>query len=203
VWQCKLSQSQQQYWDVKSKYRDVILFFKIGKFYELYEEDAQIGQDELGWKLTVSGVGHCRQVRLQSPDVAFVVPPNALSLNWHLVARSGATTRSLTVLDGHCTARWGALSRGWKRRWPSWWRVDIRCETENDHLACSEQERRWRSQGKSWTLRGAGGRDGPPRWDSSSSWGLRRRPSRRAAWWNGGWSRCAACSLYTHPSPVG
>lgn len=65
--QCKLSQSQQQYWDVKSKYRDVVLFFKIGKFYELYEEDAQIGHDELGWKLTVSGVGHCRQVYLLSP----------------------------------------------------------------------------------------------------------------------------------------
>jgi len=75
-WQCKLSQSQQQYWDVKSKYRDVILFFKIGKFYELYEEDAQIGHDELGWKLTVSGVGHCRQVHVSCrPIRALVVPP--------------------------------------------------------------------------------------------------------------------------------
>jgi DNA mismatch repair protein MSH6 len=31
---------------VKKMYRDVILFFKIGKFYELYEDDAQIGHDE-------------------------------------------------------------------------------------------------------------------------------------------------------------
>lgn len=38
------------------------LFYKIGKFYELYEDDAQIGADHLGWKLTHSGVGHCRQV---------------------------------------------------------------------------------------------------------------------------------------------
>eukprot|EP00959_Pyramimonas_sp_CCMP1952_P127302 2662558-Pyramimonas_sp.AAC.1 len=58
----KLSPSQQQYWDVKRKYRDVVIFFKVGKFYELYEEDAQVGHDELGWKMTVSGVGHCRQL---------------------------------------------------------------------------------------------------------------------------------------------
>ena len=58
----KLSASQQQYWSVKSRYRDVVLFFKVGKFYELYEDDAEIGCRELDWKMTVSGVGHCRQV---------------------------------------------------------------------------------------------------------------------------------------------
>eukprot|EP00884_Botryococcus_braunii_P000476 jgi/Botrbrau1/10429/Bobra.0133s0036.1 len=57
-----LSDSQKQYWDVKKKYRDVILFFKVGKFYELYEDDAQIGHETLGWKMTITGVGHCRQV---------------------------------------------------------------------------------------------------------------------------------------------
>lgn len=54
--------SQKQYWEIKQKYRDVILFFKVGTFYELYEDDAQIGHDVMGWKMTVSGVGHCRQV---------------------------------------------------------------------------------------------------------------------------------------------
>jgi len=58
----KLSASQKQYWDVKSKFRDVVLFFKVGKFYELYEDDAEIGCAALDWKMTVSGVGHCRQV---------------------------------------------------------------------------------------------------------------------------------------------
>jgi hypothetical protein len=29
---------------------------------QLYEEDAQIGADILGWKLTLTGVGACRQV---------------------------------------------------------------------------------------------------------------------------------------------
>lgn len=35
-----------------------------GKFYELYEVDAEIGQKEMDWKLTLSGVGKCRQVRI-------------------------------------------------------------------------------------------------------------------------------------------
>ena len=31
------AESQKQYWQVKSRYRDTIIFFKVGKFYELYE----------------------------------------------------------------------------------------------------------------------------------------------------------------------
>lgn len=58
----KLSASQRQYWDIKRQYRDVITFIRIGSFYELYEDDAEIGARELGWRLTVSGVGNCRQV---------------------------------------------------------------------------------------------------------------------------------------------
>ena len=58
----KLSASQRQYWDLKSTHADVVLFFKVGKFYELYEDDAEIGCRVLDWKMTVSGVGHCRQV---------------------------------------------------------------------------------------------------------------------------------------------
>jgi DNA mismatch repair protein MSH6 len=57
----KLSASQKQYWEVKSQYMDVLLFFKVGTFYELYEEDAEVVHDVLDWKLTVTGVGHCRQ----------------------------------------------------------------------------------------------------------------------------------------------
>jgi DNA mismatch repair protein MSH6 len=83
--------SQKQYWSVKKQYRDVIVFFKVGKFYELYEgaltllvhclmmlaccglltivhgtyaDDAQVGHDVLDWKMTITGVGHCRQVCL-------------------------------------------------------------------------------------------------------------------------------------------
>jgi DNA mismatch repair protein MSH6 len=37
-----------------------MIFFKVGKFYELYEEDAAIAYEVLGYKVTVSGVGRCR-----------------------------------------------------------------------------------------------------------------------------------------------
>ncbi|KAK3034368.1 hypothetical protein RJ639_032266 [Escallonia herrerae] len=58
----KMSASQKQYWSVKCQYMDIVLFFKVGKFYELYEVDAEIGHKELDWKMTLSGVGKCRQV---------------------------------------------------------------------------------------------------------------------------------------------
>ena len=39
---------------------------------QLYEEDAQIGADVLGWKLTLTGVGACRQARPSNPhDFSF------------------------------------------------------------------------------------------------------------------------------------
>jgi len=65
----KLSSSQQQYWQLKKRYRDVILFIRIGSFHELYGEDAEVGARELGWKLTVSGVGNCKQVGCPSSNV--------------------------------------------------------------------------------------------------------------------------------------
>ncbi|KHN45661.1 DNA mismatch repair protein Msh6-2 [Glycine soja] len=65
----KMSASQKQYWSVKCKYMDVLLFFKVGKFYELYEMDADIGHKELDWKITLSGVGKCRQVGISESGI--------------------------------------------------------------------------------------------------------------------------------------
>lgn len=65
----KMSASQKQYWNVKSQYMDVLLFFKVGKFYELYELDAEIGHKELDWKITLSGVGKCRQVGISESGI--------------------------------------------------------------------------------------------------------------------------------------
>ncbi|XP_072964211.1 DNA mismatch repair protein MSH7 isoform X1 [Typha angustifolia] len=65
----KMSASQKQYWSVKCQYMDVVLFFKVGKFYELYEIDAEIGQRELDWKMTISGVGKCRQVGISEAGI--------------------------------------------------------------------------------------------------------------------------------------
>ncbi|KAJ4958336.1 hypothetical protein NE237_025447 [Protea cynaroides] len=65
----KMSASQKQYWSVKCQYMDIVLFFKVGKFYELYELDAEIGHKELDWKMTFSGVGKCRQVGISESGI--------------------------------------------------------------------------------------------------------------------------------------
>lgn len=65
----KMSASQKQYWGVKCQYMDIVLFFKVGKFYELYELDAEIGHKELDWKMTISGVGKCRQVGISESGI--------------------------------------------------------------------------------------------------------------------------------------
>jgi DNA mismatch repair protein MSH6 len=39
--------AQQQYWDFKKDNMDVVLFFKVGKFYELFHLDADVGYKEL------------------------------------------------------------------------------------------------------------------------------------------------------------
>lgn len=51
AWQ-KFSPFEKQYWEIKSKFYDTVVFFKKGKFYELYEDDATIGAQEFDLKLT-------------------------------------------------------------------------------------------------------------------------------------------------------
>ncbi len=40
-------QAVRQWWDLKSQNFDIVLFFKVGKFYELYHMDAVIAAKEL------------------------------------------------------------------------------------------------------------------------------------------------------------
>lgn len=51
AWQ-KFSPFEKQYWEIKQKFWDTIVFFKKGKFYELYEKDATIGHQLFDLKLT-------------------------------------------------------------------------------------------------------------------------------------------------------
>jgi DNA mismatch repair protein MSH6 len=48
----KLTPFEKQYWGIKREHFDKVLFFKKGKFYELYENDADIGCQSLALKLT-------------------------------------------------------------------------------------------------------------------------------------------------------
>jgi DNA mismatch repair protein MutS len=48
----KITPSRQQYLDVKAQYPDAIVFFRLGDFYETFDEDAQITAEELDLVLT-------------------------------------------------------------------------------------------------------------------------------------------------------
>ncbi|KAK5109701.1 hypothetical protein LTR62_006824 [Meristemomyces frigidus] len=48
----KLSDFEKQYWEIKKNFMNTIVFFKKGKFYELYEMDATIGHQLFDLKLT-------------------------------------------------------------------------------------------------------------------------------------------------------
>ncbi|KAJ3272065.1 DNA mismatch repair protein msh6 [Terramyces sp. JEL0728] len=43
---------EKQFWEIKSKHWDTVVFFKKGKFFELYENDADIGHQQFDLKLT-------------------------------------------------------------------------------------------------------------------------------------------------------
>ena len=44
----------QQYRDIKARHRDAILFFRMGDFYEMFFDDAELGARVLGITLTVA-----------------------------------------------------------------------------------------------------------------------------------------------------
>ncbi|KAL3648107.1 hypothetical protein CASFOL_009075 [Castilleja foliolosa] len=54
-----LTGGQRQWWEFKSKNMDKVLFFKMGKFYELYEMDAHVGAKELGLQYMKGDQPHC------------------------------------------------------------------------------------------------------------------------------------------------
>ncbi|CAH9088471.1 unnamed protein product [Cuscuta epithymum] len=54
-----LTGGQRQWWELKSKHMDKVLFFKMGKFYELFEMDAHIGAKELDLQYMKGDQPHC------------------------------------------------------------------------------------------------------------------------------------------------
>lgn len=49
----KLSPMMEQYFAIKKKHQDQILFFRLGDFYEMFFEDAKLASKEL--ELTLTG----------------------------------------------------------------------------------------------------------------------------------------------------
>ncbi|KAF9416391.1 hypothetical protein HW555_006238 [Spodoptera exigua] len=50
--------AHRQWWEMKSSHFDCVLFFKVGKFYELYHMDAAVGVNELGFSYMKGDFAH-------------------------------------------------------------------------------------------------------------------------------------------------
>ncbi|KAJ8899067.1 hypothetical protein K2173_010220 [Erythroxylum novogranatense] len=72
-----LTGGQRQWWEFKSKHMDKVLFFKMGKFYELFEMDAHVGVKELDLQYMKGEQPHCG------------FPERNFSINVEKLARKG------------------------------------------------------------------------------------------------------------------
>ena len=48
----KVTPLMKQYWEIKNKYPDTIILFRVGDFYETFGDDAHIASEVLGIVLT-------------------------------------------------------------------------------------------------------------------------------------------------------
>ncbi|KAF5224888.1 hypothetical protein ECC02_001821 [Trypanosoma cruzi] len=62
---------ERQYWEIKAKYFDVLILFKKGKFYELYDQDAAIAHREFGLKLVFSATNRGKMRLAGVPEQSF------------------------------------------------------------------------------------------------------------------------------------
>ena len=61
-----LTPMMQQYFEIKNQYKDYLLFYRLGDFYELFFEDAKTASREL--ELVLTGRRTCTYVRSSVPQ---------------------------------------------------------------------------------------------------------------------------------------
>jgi DNA mismatch repair protein MutS len=61
----------QQYYEIKEKYRDSIVLFRVGDFYETFGEDAKVASKELNIALTATGRGKGAAKKIPMAGVPF------------------------------------------------------------------------------------------------------------------------------------
>jgi len=54
----KMTPAAQQWWDIKSRYADTLLLFKVGKFYEIFHMDADVAVQVLGFNYMKGCAAH-------------------------------------------------------------------------------------------------------------------------------------------------
>src|SRR2546421_9930472 len=76
----------QQYRDIKARHPHTILFFRMGDFYEMFEDDAKLAARELGLTLTSRNNGGAAEVPLAGvPGKAATGYPRRLVSKGHRV----------------------------------------------------------------------------------------------------------------------
>ena len=63
----KVSPVRKQYLEIKRRYPDAIVFFRLGDFYETFDQDAEIAARELDIVLTSRNVAHITPPRTTWP----------------------------------------------------------------------------------------------------------------------------------------
>lgn len=81
----KFTAFEKQYWEVKSKMWNTVVFFKKGKFYELYENDADIAHGTFDLKL--AGGGRANMKLAGVPEMSFEYWAAAFIAKGYKVAR--------------------------------------------------------------------------------------------------------------------
>lgn len=66
-----MANMERQYWEIKSKHFNILIFFKKGKFYELYDNDAVIANREFGLKMVVDTTNRGKMRLAGVPEQSF------------------------------------------------------------------------------------------------------------------------------------
>lgn len=89
----KFTSFEKQYWEIKSKMWDCIVFFKKGKFYELYEKDAHIAHNQFDLKL--AGGGRANMQLAGIPEMSFDYWASSFIAKGYKVAKVDQTETGL------------------------------------------------------------------------------------------------------------
>ena len=99
---------REQYLNLKARYPDTILFFRLGDFYETFDDDAEIASRELDLVLTSRPVSKGQRVPMAG------VPHHAVE-NYiaRLIEKGYRVALAEQVGEPSGRGPWNAVSRGW------------------------------------------------------------------------------------------
>ncbi|XP_053615816.1 probable DNA mismatch repair protein Msh6 isoform X2 [Plodia interpunctella] len=120
--------AHRQWWEIKSSHFDCVLFFKVGKFYELYHMDAAVGVNELGFSYMKGEFAHSG-----FPESAYARMASTLVSKGYKVARV-EQTETPDMMQERCK------KTGQNSKWDKVVRREVCSVVVRGALACGLQE---------------------------------------------------------------